>query len=241
MRLNAAAVGRVDRRRWLARAGRALTAVAAAGAGLAHASQYDDYVRAIVSDNERAMVNLIFRGFDPNTRDTRGRPGLVAALHQGSLGVFDVLLKSPGIKVNEASQQGETPLMMACIKGHLDLVKELIRRGADVNRAGWTPLHYATSADLPQTLDIIKLLLDKSAYIDAESPNGTTPLMLAAQYSSEAVVDLLIAEGADVILRNQRGFTAADFARQVDRQYMVDKLTKAIKAERKTQPSRGSW
>ena len=131
--------------------------------------------------------------------------------------------------------------MMACIKGHLDLVKELIRRGADVNRPGWTPLHYATSADLPQTLDIIKLLLDKSAYIDAESPNGTTPLMLAAQYSSEAVVDLLIAEGADVILRNQRGFTAADFARQVDRQYMVDKLTKAIKAERKTQPSRGSW
>ena len=234
-------MGRVYGGGGVARAGGALTAVAAAGAGLAHASQYDDYVRAIVSDNERAMVNLIFRGFDPNTRDTRGRPGLVAALHQGSLGVFDVLLKSPGIKVNEASQQGETPLMMACIKGHLDLAKELIRRGADVNRPGWTPLHYATSADLPQTLDIIKLLLDKSAYIDAESPNGTTPLMLAAQYSSEAVVDLLIAEGADVILRNQRGFTAADFARQVDRQYMVDKLTKAIKAERKTQPSRGSW
>ena len=243
MRLNAAASGRVgvDRRHWLAQAGQAVVALAAASGGLAHASQYDDYVRAIISDNERAMVNLIFRGFDPNTRDTRGRPGLVAALHQGSLGVFDVLLKSPGIKVNEASQQGETPLMMACIKGHLDLAKELIRRGADVNRPGWTPLHYATSADLPQTLDIIKLLLDKSAYIDAESPNGTTPLMLAAQYSSEAVVDLLIAEGADVILRNQRGFTAADFARQVDRQYMVDKLTKAIKAERKTQPSRGSW
>jgi ankyrin repeat protein len=241
MHLNAMAGGRMDRRRWLAQAGRALTAVAAASAGVAHASQYDDYVRAIISDNERAMVNLIFRGFDPNTRDTRGRPGLVAALHQGSLGVFDVLLKSPGIKVNEASQQGETPLMMACIKGHLDLARELIRRGADVNRPGWAPLHYAASADLPRTVDIIKLLLEHSAYIDADSPNGTTPLMLAAQYSSEAAVDLLIAEGADVILRNQRGFTAADFARQVDRQYMVDKLSRAIKAERKTQPSRGSW
>ena len=223
------------------RAGRALTAVAAAGAGLAHASQYDDYVRAIVSDNERAMVNLIFRGFDPNTRDTRAAAGPGCGPAPGLPGRLRRAAQVPGIKVNEASQQGETPLMMACIKGHLDLAKELIRRGADVNRPGWTPLHYATSADLPQTLDIIKLLLDKSAYIDAESPNGTTPLMLAAQYSSEAVVDLLIAEGADVILRNQRGFTAADFARQVDRQYMVDKLTKAIKAERKTQPSRGSW
>lgn len=43
------------------------------------------------------------------------------------------------------------------------------------------------------------------------------------------------------MLRNQRGLTAADFARQVDRQYMVDKLSKAIQAERKTQPSRGTW
>ncbi len=87
MRLNAAASGRVGvdvhRRHWLALAGQAVVALAAASGRLAHASQYDDYVRAIISDNERAMVNLIFRGFDPNTRDTRGRPGLVAALHRG--------------------------------------------------------------------------------------------------------------------------------------------------------------
>lgn len=231
-----------SRRRWLAGAGRALlAATAAAGTGLARASNYDDYVRAIISDNEPAMVNLIFRGFDPNTRDERGRPGLVAALHQGSLGVFDVLLKSPGIRINEASAQGETPLMMACIKGHLALARELIRRGADVNREGWGPLHYAASADTPQTLAIVQLLLEENAYIDAESPNATTPLMLAAQYSSEAVVDWLLKEGADITLRNQRGFTAADFARQADRQYMVEHLSRALQAERRTRPSRGSW
>lgn len=231
-----------SRRRWLAQAGKAwLAAATASGAGLARASNYDDYVRAIISDNERAMVNLIFRGFDPNTRDERGRPGLVAALHQGSLGVFDVLLKSPGIRVNDASQQGETPLMMACIKGHLALARELLRRGADVNREGWTPLHYAASADTPQTLAIIQLLLEENAYIDSESPNGTTPLMLAAQYSSEAVVDWLLKEGADATLRNQRGFTAADFARQVDRQYMVEHLARVIQTERRAQPSRGRW
>ena len=231
-----------SRRRWLAGAGRALlAATASAGAGLARASTYDDYVRALISDNEPAMVNLIFRGFDPNTRDERGRPGLVSALHQGSLGVFDVLLKSPGIRINEASAQGETPLMMACIKGHLALARELIRRGADVNREGWGPLHYAASADTPQTLAIVQLLLEENAYIDAESPNGTTPLMLAAQYSSEAVVDWLLQEGADLTLRNQRGFTAADFARQVDRQYMVERLARAQQAQRRTQPSRGRW
>ena len=205
------------------------------------ASDFEDYSRALVSDNSSTMVNLIFRGFDANTLDSRGRPGLVAALHQDSLKVFDVLLKAPKIDVNLASRQNETPLMMACIKGHLKLAKELIKRGADVNREGWTPLHYAASADTPQTLDIIKLLLEENAYIDAASPNGTTPLMLAAQYSSEAVVKLLLEEGADITLRNQRNLTAADFAKLVDRQYMADLLGKALKQERRTQPSRGTW
>lgn len=223
--------------RWLG----AAVAGAAGLPGLARADAFEDYSRALVSDNSSAMLNLIFRGFDPNTLDTRGRPGLVAALHQDSLKVVDELLKAPKINVNLASRQNETPLMMACIKGHLDLVKRLIKMGADVNREGWAPLHYAASADTPRTLDIIKLLLEESAYIDAASPNGTTPLMMAAQYSSEAVVKLLLEEGADITLRNQLKLNAADFAARVDRQYMVDLLSKALQKERRTQPSRGSW
>ncbi len=232
-------VSRRQSLRWL---GAAVAAAGAAGLpGTAWASAYEDYSRALVSDNSSAILNLVFRGFDPNTLDSRGRPGLVAALHQDSLKVVDELLRAPGIKVNLASRQNETALMMACIKGHLDLVRRLIKMGADVNREGWTPLHYAASADTPQTLDIVKLLLEESAYIDAASPNGTTPLMIAAQYSSEAVVKLLLQEGADIMLRNQRNMTAADFARLADRQYMVELLSKTLQHERRTQPSRGSW
>ena len=243
MRLAASLVNldSADRRQSLRWLGSAVALGALGMAGPAWANAYDDYSRALVSDNDKAMVNLIFAGFDANTLDTRGRPGLVSALHQDSLKVVQVLLKAPRIDVNLASKQNETPLMMACIKGHLDLAQQLIKLGADVNREGWAPLHYAASADTPHTLEIIKLLLEESAYIDAASPNGTTPLMLAAQYSSEAVVKLLLEEGADVTLRNQRNFTAADFAKLVDRQYMVDLLGAAIQKERRTQPSRGSW
>ena len=233
----------LNRRQTLQRLGKLAMVGGSAGlaTGAVWANAFDDYSRALVSDNASLMVDLIFKGFDPNTKDSRGRPGLVSALHQDSLKVFDVLLKAPKIDLNAASAQNETALMMTCIKGHLDLTKDLIKRGADVNREGWTPLHYAVSADTPKSLDIVKLLLEEHAYIDAASPNGSTPLMLAAQYSSEDTVNLLLQEGADVTLRNQRGLTAVDFAKLVDRQYMVKILNKALQTERRTQPSRGSW
>ena len=57
--------------------------------------------------------------------------------------------------------------------------------GADVNKPGWTPLHYAATHG---HLAIMDLLLEEHAYIDAESPNGTTPLMMAAHYGTPAAV-----------------------------------------------------
>ena len=96
---------------------RLMTGLAALAAislpGLAWADDLATYERALISDNAPAMVNLIFNGFNPNTRDAKGRPGLVAALSLDSLKVYEVLLKSPGIDVNAASAQNETALMMA--------------------------------------------------------------------------------------------------------------------------------
>ena len=75
-------------------------------------------------------------------------------------------------------------------------------------------MHYAaTKGSVP----IVRELLDKSAYIDAESPNGTTPLMMAAMYGSPEVVKILLEAGADPTLKNGLGLTALDFAKTMDR------------------------
>src|SRR4029079_2040883 len=109
-----------------------------------------------------------------------------------------------------------------------------IERDADVNKTGWTPLHYAaTNGHLP----VIELLLENHAYIDAESPNGTTPLMMAAHYGTPAAVKLLLDSGADPTLKNQLGLTALDFAFRGERKDAAALIAAAVRSAR----PKGKW
>ena len=211
-----------------------VAALLASIGGGAWAGAFEDFQRAILRDDYVLMHRLLQQGMDPNTVDERGRPGLVHAMQVKSLRVAQMLVRAPGIRINLASPQGETPLMLACIKGHVEWVQRFLAMDARVNHPGWTPLHYAASADLANSLAIAALLLEHHAYIDAESPNKSTPLMLAAQYGSEKMVDLLLEAGADPQLRNQLGLNVVDFARLSERDYMVRKMEQVVQNTRRT-------
>jgi hypothetical protein len=83
----------------------------------------------------------------------------------------------------------------------------------------------------------LSLLLENHAYIDAESPNGSTPLMMAAMYGTPQAVKLLVESGADPLLKNQQGLTAIDFARRASRMDAIDLLAAAIRSKQAT----GKW
>ena len=192
-------------------------------ANFAFAAPADDYFLAIKNDNDGAVVTLLFRGLDANIVDGDGRHGLHLAMMEGSLKVAKTLLDLSGTQVDTRSKQDETPLMIAALKGHTQFAKRMIARGADVNKTGWTPLHYAATSG---HLEMIKLLVDENAYIDTESPNQSTPLMLAAMYGTEAAVKLLLQEGADPSIKNQLGLNAADFAAKAERMDLARTLEK---------------
>ena len=204
------------------------------GAGLAHAGSYDDFFDAIKQNHPDKIQQLLSRGFDANTINSKSQYGLFIALDEGSFKALQVLIDWPQTDVNKLNPQGESILMLAALKGHLDLAEELIKKGADVNKTGWTPLHYAASTG---QLGIISLLIDNNAYIDAESPNGTTPLMMAAMYGTSAAVKLLLQEGADPKLKNQQGLTALQFAQRANRADSVEAIASFLRGKRPT----GQW
>ena len=205
-----------------------------AGFTSASASSYEDFFNAVLNDQPELVKQLLSRGFDANTLDPKGLHGLYLALREPSPKVAEVLIDWPKTNVNVLNAQNESPLMLAALKGDQPSAEKLIKKGADVNKTGWAPLHYAASNG---NLPIIALLIENSAYIDAESPNGTTPLMMAAMYGTPEAVKLLVDEGADVQLKNQQGLTALDFAQRASRPDSAELIATAIKRKRPA----GSW
>ncbi|MFN3375486.1 MAG: ankyrin repeat domain-containing protein [Burkholderiaceae bacterium] len=203
-----------------------------------HAGSYEDFFVAVQRDDAQTIAALLRRGFDPNTRDPKGEVAITLALQAGALKAAQALLASRMLNVNALNRNGESPLMMAALKGHVAEARALIARDADVNKTGWTPLHYAATGTSAQQTELIALLIEHHAYIDAASPNGTTPLMMAAHYGTAEAVRLLLQEGADPTLRNALGLTAADFALRASRQSIADMVVEAI---RQRQPKRGQW
>jgi hypothetical protein len=199
----------------------------AIGVSSATAGSYDDFFVAIKRDDPATIRSLLQRGFDPNTPSPETLDGLFLALREGSLKAAQALIDWPKTKVETRTPQDESPLMMACLRGQAEVARQLIARGADVNKTGWTPLHYAATNG---HVAIMQMLLDENAYIDAESPNGTTPLMMAAMYGSPAAVKLLLESGADPTPKNQLGLTALDFANRGNRKDAAELITAALKA-----------
>jgi ankyrin repeat protein len=201
----------------------AATAVAAFMPSAAFAGAYEDFIKAVKFDDADKIKSLLQRGMDPNTIEPeRGENGLILALREGSMKVFDILLHAPGINVDAKASNGDTALMIAAYKGNKPAAEALLVKGAEVNRPGWTALHYAAAAG---SNEIVQLLLDKSAYIDAESPNKTTPVMMAAYGGHILTVKLLLDEGADPTLKNELGMTAIDFAKKAEHKDIVEGLT----------------
>ena len=213
-------------RRGVARMALAATLACAAFTALfaapVQAAPIDSLIKSVKFDDVDGVNKLLAKGMDPNSVDNQGYPLLVLAAREKSDKVGAALLANPKTDVEIQDKAGENAMMMAALNGDIEFVKQLIAKDAEVNKKGWAPLHYAAANGHD---DVVKLLLDHSAYVDAGSPNGTTPLMMAARGGHVSTVKLLLDNGADLTVKNQIGLSALDFAKTYKEPDVVEGLT----------------
>ena len=166
---------------------------------------------------------------------------LIAGVKSGDIDAVRQNILS-GADVNARDAEEQTPLMVAAYLGNLPMVKLLIESGAAVNYSnelGWTALMKAVhNAELNCGFaDVVQTLIDNGADIEAPIGFGVRPLMMAAGYGETAVVEVLLAAGADVLARNEGGFTALMMVKQ---KHYVDVINLLHEAEREAGVGEGS-
>ncbi|EWC44545.1 hypothetical protein DRE_06717 [Drechslerella stenobrocha 248] len=134
-----------------------------------------------------------------------------------------------------------SPLGLAIVAGHIEVVRLLIENGANTNsinnKSQLSPLHLANVAGSEGREDIITLLIENGARVDAKEKDGWTPMMLAAQNGNCNIVDMLIKNGASVDAQGTDGETALWIASQQGHTAIVEKL---LQADARSIPTTGS-
>lgn len=161
-------------------------------------------------------------------------PGL-SLMRAAALGDTEMLTRliAEGVDVNPVppSNSAFTPLMTAAVNRRMSAVKLLLANGARVNaatpvdkaprvkhgpidRGGQTALHVVAPYG---PIEMVKVLLEAGADVNAKDIQGMTPLMMAvaSDYQDPEIVRMLLARGADRTIKSRDGLTALDYARRL--------------------------
>lgn len=130
------------------------------------------------------------------------------------------------------NELGETPLQQAARKGQVNLVRDLLNKGAPINardNAGWTPLHDAVRKG---SAAIVNLILAKEGVeVDACSKpeqGGLAPLHDASEVGHIDIVKSLLAAKASVLVTDARGRTPLDVAAEEGHDDVFAELRRAF-------------
>ncbi|KAM6252787.1 ankyrin repeat domain-containing protein 27 isoform 1-T1 [Porphyrio hochstetteri] len=133
-------------------------------------------------------------------------------------------ISANGLGVNVSNQDGFTPLHMAALHGHSELVCLLLKHGASIsakNAKHAVPLHLACQKGHFQ---VVKCLMDYNAKQNKKDIYGNTPLIYACSNGQYETTALLLQHGASVNLSNAKGNTALHEAVIGKNEALVDLL-----------------
>jgi ankyrin repeat protein len=211
---------------------------------------------AVSEDDTEIAELLIERGADVNFKHPLGGgTPLTDAAMRGNAALVAVLLEK-GADVNVKDMLNYTPLIWASSLGHDDVVKLLLDHGAPpdaTDEHGVTALQIASNAATVRLLldhgaqvdaesdqgvtaledaargadtEAVRLLLERKAEVNHADKSGQTPLMFASAGPAQNT-QLLLAHGARVFTKDNKGKTAFYYAQVHANQPVIALLVKA--------------
>ena len=152
---------------------------------------------------------------DPNLKDDTGRSPLLWAASNGQTEVVSFLCRNNIVDKSSVNVDGRNAISMACQGGHRDTVRTLIKYGCPgVDQAdadGWAPLAWAL---FNRSLPTVETLIGSGEVkINRRDNNGRSALWYAASYGYLDIVRLLLLEGADAEVIDNRDQTAIGIAK----------------------------
>lgn len=162
----------------------------------------------------RSVRILLDAGADVNVRD--GEEDWVMPLHwaaHNSSAMIRLLIRR-GADVTRLSKAGGHALGFCALWGKVGRMRTLVECGFPVDLLQATPEYAALyAACLVGETESVRVLLELGA-----DPNlgygSSTPLMVASRRGSLEIVELLLKQGANPVLRDDEGLTALDYAKK---------------------------
>ena len=158
-----------------------------------------------------AMALLIRKGASLSAKDQWGRMPLHLAAESDVVDGVAFLI-GVGADINAQSGSGTTALNDAVFSDNFGVATWLIKKGANVNIAdsdGDAPLHRLSVHvvnDRESVIDLVNLLIDNGADVNARDSNGVTFFEDVIRYDADSV-KWLVSKGADVDAQDQYGNT----------------------------------
>lgn len=149
----------------------------------------------------------------------------IEALKNNSLEDVASLIKN-GEDVNAQTESGESVLAFA-LRSHCDfyLLMFLVENGADIYDFDDEGVSIFDMAITYNNIKMVEFFVDKGLDVnETKRRSGFTPLMCAACYGRNAIVELLLENGADKDATDTKGLSATDFARKMNKKSILTLL-----------------
>ncbi|XP_006818908.1 poly [ADP-ribose] polymerase tankyrase-like [Saccoglossus kowalevskii] len=181
---------------------------------------------AAASEGTATLELLLSRGMNPEETDNMCLTPLMVAAKTGRVHNIEILAKKikdsknrdedgGGFQIDRTDRATYTALHYAAENGHVDVVRALVKHGADVEKvlsAGRNKMTPVMLAARKGYLPTVKALIDVGAAVEKRDKLKRTALIHAVMNGHYPVVCYLLRKGANPNVSDSSGNTAAHYA-----------------------------